>query len=82
MNVFWGILESACLSVRPRVHVSIGVQNATFCQSAGGGIKSHSVTVLVKSWSQSFRRALKFHTKCKRLMTLAYIQVTQYLHLL
>ena len=37
---FRGILEPACLSVC--------VQNTTFCQSAGGGIKSHSVTALVK----------------------------------
>ena len=42
MNVFGGgILESACLSVCP------SVQNTTFCQSAGGGIKLHSVTALV-----------------------------------
>ena len=39
-NVFLGILESACLSVR----VSICIQNITFCQSAGRCIKSHSVT--------------------------------------
>ena len=36
------ILEPAKLSVRPCVHVP----NTTLCQSAGGGIKSHSVTAL------------------------------------
>ena len=44
-NVFGGILESACLSV----HVSVCVQNTSFCQRAGGGIKSHLVTALVFS---------------------------------
>ena len=24
---------------------------------------------IIKSWSQSFRRSLKLHSKCKRLMT-------------
>ena len=46
-NVFGGILESACLSVCLSVHVSVCVQNTRFCQSAGGGIKSHLVTALV-----------------------------------
>ena len=35
---------SVSLRVRP---VSVYVQNTTFCQCAGGGIKSHSVTALV-----------------------------------
>ena len=51
MNVFGGILESACLSVRlfvrssicPSIHVSVCVQNTSVCQSAGRGIMSHSV---------------------------------------
>ena len=43
MNVFGGILESACQTVG----VSVYVPNTNFCQSAGGGIKSHSVTALV-----------------------------------
>ena len=42
-SVFRGTLESACLSVCVSVHV----QHTTFCQSAGGGIDSHSVTALV-----------------------------------
>ena len=37
------ILKSACLSD----HGSVCVQNTTFCQSAGWGIKSHSVTALI-----------------------------------
>ena len=46
---FGGILESVSLSVR----VSVCVQNTTFCQSTGGGIKSNSVTALVVSVPQS-----------------------------
>ena len=34
-------------SVCPDVHISVCVQNASFCQSAGGGIKSHIVTALL-----------------------------------
>ena len=45
MNVFWGILESACPSVRE----SVSIQNTTLCQSASGGIKSNSLTALVAS---------------------------------
>ena len=53
MTAFGGILESACLSVRscirPRVLPSVYpcVQNTSFSQSAGGGIKSHLVTAVV-----------------------------------
>ena len=47
-NVFWVILNSACLSVRVSVHVSVCVQNTSFKALAGeGGIKSHLVTALV-----------------------------------
>ena len=46
-NVFGGILESACLSNRVCVCVSVCVQNTTFCQGTGEGTKSHFVTVLV-----------------------------------
>ena len=46
-NDLWGILESACLSILPCVSVSAFVQNTNFCQSAGGGFKSHLVTALV-----------------------------------
>ena len=42
-----GILDSACLSVCTSIHVPICVQNTSFCQSAGRGIKSHLVTALV-----------------------------------
>ena len=35
--------------VRPFVRPSDFVRNTSFCQSAGGGIKSHLVTALVKS---------------------------------
>ena len=44
-NVFGGILELACLSI----HVSVCVHNTTFCQRAGGGIKSPSRTALFRS---------------------------------
>ena len=47
MNVFCVIQELACLSVLVSICVSVCVQNACFCQSAGGGIKSHLVTVVV-----------------------------------
>ena len=53
MNVFWVKVESACLSVCPSVHlcpsilVSVCVQNTSFCQSAGGDIKSHLLTALI-----------------------------------
>ena len=43
---FLDILESAYLSAC-LFRVSICVQNTTFCESAGGGIKSHSVTAVV-----------------------------------
>ena len=53
MNVFVGILESACMSdrvsVRPFVRQCVCVQLLSFCQSAGGCIKSHLVTALVYS---------------------------------
>ena len=42
-GVYWN--QPVCVSV----HESICVQNATFYQSTGGGIKSHSMTALVKS---------------------------------
>ena len=45
MNPFGGILEAACLSVC----VSICVQNTSVKMLGGGGIKSHSVTVLVST---------------------------------
>ena len=41
------ILESACLSIHLSLCVSVCIQNISFCQSAGGGIKSHLVTGLV-----------------------------------
>ena len=40
--VLQGILESASLSV----HLSICVQNTSFCQSTSTGIESHLVTAL------------------------------------
>ena len=46
MNVFGHIHSGIILSV----HVSVCVQNTTFCGSAGGGIKAHSVTALVVMW--------------------------------
>ena len=43
MNVFGGVLESACLSVHPCVCVSLCVsiclQNTSLCESACGDIK-------------------------------------------
>ena len=44
-GVYWN--QPVCPSVCASVRVSVCVQNTTFCQSAGGGTKSHSVTVLV-----------------------------------
>ena len=41
------VCPSICLCVRPSVFVSISVQNTSFCQSAGRGIKSHLVIALV-----------------------------------
>ena len=39
---YTGISPSVC----PSVCMSVCAQNTTFCQSAGGGIESHSVTAL------------------------------------
>ena len=36
--------------LRTSVHVSVCVQNTSFCQSAGRGIKSHLMTSLVFTW--------------------------------
>ena len=49
MKVFGDISESACLSVRPCVHlwVHLCTKILVFSPSAGGGIKSHLVTALV-----------------------------------
>ena len=47
MDVFRGLLESACLPVSVSVCPSVCVQNTTFCQRADRGIKLHSVTALV-----------------------------------
>ena len=51
MNVFGSILDPDCLSVRVCgcrcVPMSVCAKNNNFCQSAGGGIKSHLVTALV-----------------------------------
>ena len=41
LNVFGGTQESACLSV------CLSVCLSSFCQDAGGGIRSHLVTALV-----------------------------------
>ena len=45
-DVFRGIRESLCVSPRQCFRMSVCVQNTSFCQSAGGGIKSHLVTAL------------------------------------
>ena len=49
MNVFGVVLESAFLSVSVSVcpSVYLYVQNTSFCQSTGRGIKLHLVTALV-----------------------------------
>ena len=41
--------DSACLCVCFSIHVSVCAQSTRFCQSTGGGIKSHLVTALVQS---------------------------------
>ena len=38
-----------CPTVCPSIRMSVCVRNISFCQSAGGGIKSHSVRALVYS---------------------------------
>ena len=48
-GVYWN--QPVCLCVHLSICVSVCVQNTTFCQSAGGGIKSHSVTAQVLIWS-------------------------------
>ena len=42
-GVYWN--QPVCLFVCPSPCVSVCVQNTDFCQSAGGGVKSHSVTL-------------------------------------
>ena len=69
MNVFGVILELACLSVHVSVRLSLclSVQNTTFCQSAGGGIKSHSETALVYICVQQNSPCLFFFlSECKK----------------
>ena len=55
MNVFEGILETACLSACSCV---VCVQNTSFCQSTGWGIKLHLVTALYFSFPTIFLKAL------------------------
>ena len=43
-------------AVRQSVQVSVCVQNTSFCQSAGGVIKSHLVTALVESFENTVRK--------------------------
>ena len=47
-GVYWN--QPVCLSVS----VSICLQNASFCQSAGGGITSHLVRALISFWIALF----------------------------
>ena len=64
-RVFWS--QPVCPSVCLFICVSVFVQNTTSCQSAGGGIKSHSVTALVSlallsslllwQWFKTFQHA-------------------------
>ena len=56
MNAFGAVLESACLSVR----LPICVQNSSFCQSTGGGIKTHLVTALVLSKKSIFEKSRNY----------------------
>ena len=62
--MFWGILESACLYVCPSVYLCVRmsacVKNTSFCQSAGGGIKSHSATALVFPVSPKHKSPSKY----------------------
>ena len=55
-DIYWN--KPVCLSVCPSVLVFVCVQNTTFCQSTGGSIKSHLVTVLVWSVLCSFLSTL------------------------
>ena len=51
-GVYWNqpVCPSVCVSVR----VSVCVQNTSFCQTAGGGIKPHLVTALVFFFVSNF----------------------------
>ena len=55
---FRGYAGITCLSVLPCVRVSFCVQNTTFCQSAGGSIKSH----LVSPFTAESDRIIKPHS--------------------
>ena len=46
------------------VCVSVFVQNTTFCQSAGEGIKSHTVTVLLQLTKSLFGSFLPIGVDC------------------
>ena len=45
-GVYWNqpVCLAVCPPVCPCVHLSVCVQNTTFCQSTEGGFKSHLVT--------------------------------------
>ena len=55
---FWGVYWNK--PVCPSVHVSICVQNTSFCQSAGGSIKSHLVTALVYPFKSNCNFIISF----------------------
>ena len=57
LGVYWN--QSVCVSVCWSCHVSVCVQSTSFCQSAGGSIKSHSRTALLFAPSV----CLYFHKK-------------------
>ena len=46
--------------VCPSICVSICVQNTSFCQSAGGGIKSHLLTAQVSTRKKDYHLSHKF----------------------
>ena len=58
LGVYWN--QPVC----PSVHVSVCVQNTTFCQSAGRSTKSHLVTALVCPCTERKKRSIsKFFPK-------------------
>ena len=74
-RVYWN--QPVCPFVCVSVHVSVFVQNTSFCQRAGGGIKSHLVTALVSSTSAYLLEHLPAQYVQKVTTALKIPQITQ-----
>ena len=55
-GVYWN--QTVCRSVCRSICVSVCVQYTSFCQSVGGGIKSHLVTSLVFLFGTMYKRQI------------------------